>query len=332
MVSYALLARRQLIPFILLFSFGISTCSGQGKDPGSDTLIIDRKALRFIAFGDWGRNGEYKQKEVASELGIVAKQLKASFIASLGDNFYPSGVRSTMDHSWLASFEDIYTAHSLQNDWWVVLGNHDYKGNVQAEVDYTNIDRRWNMPARYFARKMRISEDSSQSVLLVFLDTTPWISQYYKSPDHADNVKSQDTAAQTKWLRQVLADTSRDIKWKLVFGHHPLFTGGPRLHSKETSDLNELLKPIFDKYRVDAYICGHEHSLQHIKPEGHTHYFISGAGSETTTAETIPGMTKFALSENGFIAFSVSNDKITVQVISYTGKILYTTIIKSAKS
>jgi len=59
---------------------------------------IKQKALRFIVFGDWGRNGEDNQME---------------FIVSTGDNFYPNGVRSTRDHNWLASYENIYTAHSL---------------------------------------------------------------------------------------------------------------------------------------------------------------------------------------------------------------------------
>jgi hypothetical protein len=297
------------------------------KNNGADTLIKEKKSLRFIAFGDWGRNGEYKQKEVADELAIIAKDLKISFIASLGDNFYPSGVRSVQDHNWITSFENIYTAHSLQTDWYVVPGNHDYKGNVQAEIDYTNIDRRWNMPARYFSKKIYISEDSSQQVLLVFIDTTPLISQYYSSPDHAENVKTQDTAAQRKWLEQVLSENSPNIKWKLVFAHHPLYTGGPRLQSAETKELNERLKPIFDKYGVDAFICGHEHSLQYIKPPGRTHYFISGAGSETTSAVLYPEIGKFAVSENGFIAFSLTKDKMIVQIISYTGKLLYTTNI-----
>jgi hypothetical protein len=324
--------RWRLNLFAILICITSISCGRLAKNSESDSLIVDKKSLRFIAFGDWGRNGEYKQKEVASEMAKVAKDLKISFIASLGDNFYPSGVKSILDHNWISSFEDIYTEHSLQTDWLVVPGNHDYKGNVQAEIDYSRVDRRWNMPARYFAKKMRINDDSSQSVLLVFLDTTPWISQYYHSPDQAENVRSQDTAAQVKWLQHVLADSSKDIKWKLVFGHHPLYTGGPRINSNETSDLNKLLKPIFDKYHVDAYVCGHEHSLQHIKPEGQTHYFISGAGSETTSANLIPGISKFALQKSGFTAFSVSKDKITVQIIDYTGNILYTTTIGHSSS
>lgn len=312
---------------LLLISFAQKQ-TGADSIPG---LIAPKKSLRFIVFGDWGRNGEYKQKEVADELGKVAKEYKASFIVSTGDNFYPSGVRSVQDHNWIASFEDIYTAHALQTDWYIVLGNHDYKGDPQAEVEYTKIDRRWNMPARYFAKKISINEDSSQQVLLVFLDTTPLISQYYESTDHKDNVATQDTAAQRKWLENILSDPSPNIKWKFVFGHHPLYTGGPRLNSVETKELNQLLKPIFDKNHVNAYICGHEHSLQHIKPAGDTDYFISGAGSETTSATLHPDGGKFALSENGFMDFSVTKESLTVQVISYTGKILYTTTVAALK-
>ena len=59
-------------------------------------LQINTKALRFIVFGDWGRNGEDNQREVAGEMGIVAKKFKPEFIVSTGDNIYPNGVRSTL--------------------------------------------------------------------------------------------------------------------------------------------------------------------------------------------------------------------------------------------
>ena len=57
-----------------------------------------------MVFGDWGRNGEDNQKEVALEMGMVAKKFKPEFIISTGDNFYPNGVQSTRDHNWIASY------------------------------------------------------------------------------------------------------------------------------------------------------------------------------------------------------------------------------------
>ncbi|HEX3079207.1 MAG TPA: metallophosphoesterase, partial [Puia sp.] len=254
-----------------------------------------------------------------------SKTFKPAFIVSTGDNFYPSGVRSTRDYSWLASYEQIYTAHSLQTDWYVVLGNHDYKGNVQAEIDYSDVDRRWNMPAHYYSKTVFIGGDSTQGVLLIFIDSTPFLSEYYENTEH--NVKGQDTAAQRIWLEKTLSQAPSYIKWKFVFGHHPLWTGGNRMNAPEGVEMRKLLRPIFEKFKVDAYFSGHEHNLQYIKPVGYTNYFVSGAGSETTPVIVHPDGGVFARSENGFMNISLTSDQMQVQVIGYTGESLFTTVI-----
>jgi tartrate-resistant acid phosphatase type 5 len=313
----------QIFCFLLFTTFAYP--QKETKTESARVKEAHKKALRFIVFGDWGRNGEDNQRETAQGMGIVAKSFKPEFIASMGDNFYPSGVRSTRDHAWLASFEDIYTAHSLQTDWYIVLGNHDYKGSPQAEIDYTDIDRRWNMPARYYSKIIFIGNDSTQGVLLVFLDTTPFLSEYYETPEH--KVKGQDTSAQRIWLEKTLAGAPSYVKWKFVFGHHPLWTGGGRMKAPETMEMKNLFRPIFEKYHVNVYFCGHEHSLQYIKPEGFTHYFISGAGSETTPAIVHPDGGQFANSVNGFMDVTVKDDQMEVNVINYLGENIYSTII-----
>ncbi len=300
------------------------TTAEQKNNDKARAIVVPAKALNFIAMGDWGRNGEYQQKEVAQQMGITAKQIEASFIIATGDNFYPSGVASTQDYAWIASYENMYTAHSLQTDWYVVLGNHDYKGNIQAEIDYSKISRRWHMPAAYYSKKIVINEDNGPAVLLlVCLDTSPFISQYYTSDDHKESIIKQDTAAQRKWLEGVLADPDPNIKWRIVAGHHPLYTGGKRIKSPDTYEMNNKFKPIFDKYKVDAYICGHEHNLQYIKPEGNTHYFVTGAGSETTPVIKYPEIGKYALSINGFMVFSLTHNSMLVQIIDENGRLLY---------
>jgi len=313
----------QFFGCLLFTSFAFS--QKETKSESAKIKEAQKKALRFIVFGDWGRNGEDNQRETAQGMGIIAKIFKPEFIASMGDNFYPSGVRSTRDHSWLASFEDIYTAHSLQTDWYVVLGNHDYKGNPQAEIDYTDIDRRWNMPARYYSKIIFIGNDSTQGVLLVFLDTTPFLSEYYVTSEH--NVKGQDTAMQRIWLEKTLSNAPSYVKWKFVFGHHPLWTGGGRMKAAETVEMKNIFRPIFEKYHVNAYFCGHEHSLQYIKPEGFTHYFISGAGSETTPAIVHPDGGQFAKSVNGFMEVTVKDDQMEVNLINYVGENIYSITI-----
>jgi tartrate-resistant acid phosphatase type 5 len=316
----------RVVLLIGTFFIFLNSVFPQAKSDSTSKKITAKKTLRFTVFGDWGRNGEDKQRETAQQMGIVANSFKPAFIVSTGDNFYPSGVRSIRDNHWQSSFQNIYTAHSLQTDWYVVLGNHDYKGNPQAEIDYTEVDRKWNMPARYYSKIVFIGNDSSQGVLLVFIDTTPLISEYYSSSDH-QNVKTQDTAMQRLWLEKTLSEAPSYIKWKFVFGHHPLWTGGGRMKAPEGVELRNLLRPIFEKNHVDAYFCGHEHSLQYIKPKGYTHYFVSGAGSETTAAIVHPDGGQFAKSINGFMDFTLTDRQLEVTAISYLGEVLYTNTI-----
>jgi tartrate-resistant acid phosphatase type 5 len=311
---------------IVALIFGLWICAApiyaQATKKSDSVFQKTPKPLRFMAFGDWGRNGEDNQKEVAREMGIEAKKFKPEFIVSTGDNIYPNGVRSTRDHNWIASFEDIYTDQSLQTDWYVVLGNHDYRGNPQAEIEYSDVDRRWNMPARYYSKTFFIGEDSSQGVLLLFIDTTPFLSESYAGDKH--QVRDQDTARQRIWLEKTLAEAPSNIKWKMVFGHHPVYTGGGRMKAKETVEMKNLFKPIFEKYRVNAYICGHDHNLQYIKPPGFTHYFVTGAGAELSQTIVHPEGGIYARSINGFMNFSVYEEELHVNIISYTGEKLFT--------
>ncbi|NTE01412.1 acid phosphatase [Agrobacterium tumefaciens] len=291
------------------------------------SLTKEPSALNFIAMGDWGRVGADHQKQVAKQMGITASEVKAQFIISTGDNFYPSGVISEHDPLFKYSFEDIYTDFSLQWDWYSVLGNHDYKSNPDAQVAYSKISRRWKMPARYFTKKFPINGDLNNQVLIAFIDTNPLIPEFYKNAEYGPNVKGQDTTAQKRWLIKTLDDKDPSIKWKIVVGHHPMFTGGSRTDGYDTKAIRSSLKPVLDRYGVDVYLTGHEHSLQYIKPEGKTHHFISGAASEKTPVKLIPDAQMVA-SEYGFMLFSVSNNQLRVQVLNDEGYIIYSTVIK----
>ena len=46
----------------------------------------------------------------------------------------------------------MFTADSLQSDWYVVCGNHDYHQNASAEVAYTKVSKRWQMPDFYYTQ------------------------------------------------------------------------------------------------------------------------------------------------------------------------------------
>lgn len=292
----------------------------------ADTLYYNPKALRFLAMGDWGRNGADHQKEVAAQMAKTANVFYPHFITATGDNFYPSGVVSEWDPLWKYSFEDIYTDFRLQWDWYPVLGNHDYKTNPDAQVKYSSISRRWRMPARYYSKLFAIPGDTGSKVLLLFLDTNPLIPEYYKNEEYGPNVKAADSALQKKWIAAQLAQAGEHVKWKIVVAHHPMYSGGDREHGYDTRAVRASLEPLLTAAQADLYIAGHEHSLQHIYNGGKLHHFISGAASEKTKATFIKG-SLMAASEYGFMNFSITAKQVVVQVIDYTGKIIYTTVI-----
>lgn len=283
------------------------------------------KSLNFLIIGDWGRNGENYQKEVAIAMGQAAHDLGAQFVIATGDNFYPYGVKSTADYHWISSFETIYSAQSLHVKWHPVLGNHDYISNPDAEVEYSKTSSRWDMPARYYSKKFFINGDTAQGVLIAFIDTDPF--EKKMNGRQTDSVKYTVSATkdQQEWLEKVLSD--KTVKWKIVVGHHPVYTGGWRMNTPETKKMRGFLEPIFQKYNVNLYICGHEHHLEYTKPEGITHYIISGSGSEARKTSVYPEGGKFGASEQGFAAFSISGSQAMIQFINYNGKIIYDAVI-----
>jgi tartrate-resistant acid phosphatase type 5 len=284
------------------------------SDDLSASVLKDEFDVHFIAIGDWGRNGEYDQQEVARQMGLWAANNPNNFVVSVGDNFYPRGVVSEMDPLWHYSFENIYTAHSLQCDWYPVLGNHDYGSEPEAQVRYSKVSRRWNMPALYYSKEFALGK-AGDKVLMLMIDTDPMLHENRK----------EQVAEQMKWINQTLESASADVKWKIVVGHHPYYTVGPRIKNYDTLTVREKLAPVLEAHKVDVYLSGHDHSLQHLKSEGFTHQFISGAGSELTDVSSGVSYSRFQASDHGFMYFAVNNKKISVKAINATGKVLYQT-------
>lgn len=312
--------------FLFIYSLIlIVSCASAQEKPNKtaktgDTYWKQENSINFLVVGDWGRNGEFHQKDVANQMGLEAAKNHTSFVLSMGDNFYPDGVISTTDPQWNKSFEDIYTDYSLNIPWFTAFGNHDYRGSIQAQLDYSKISRRWRTTERYYSFEKTIP-NSSEKALFVFIDSNPF-DETLSRKSHSD-LASQNKEAQLEWLEKTLATST--ASWKIVIGHHPLYTTGVR--RDKMLDVRKVFLPIFEKHKVNAYLAGHEHDLQHQKPEGFTHYFVSGAGSEIRPVTKDEQQTKFAISDHGFLSMQLLKDKLNVQVINFEGKQLYQTTI-----
>lgn len=314
------LTRRSLLQSLTLVLAGCANGLGFGRQ--------DKMAgggLTFLATADWGMDGQHSQRDVARAMGEAGARYEAQFVAAVGDNFYDAGVASIDDPHWKNSFEDIYTAPALQRPWYAVLGNHDYGGSPEAQLGYAKTSDRWRMPARYFVQSMMAPDGAA--VDLFFIDTAPFL-ESYRNSDKASlfraNIRSQDTDAQLRWLEAGLKKST--ARWKLAFGHHPVFSGG--VHG-DTKELVALLEPMLRGHGVAAYISGHDHDLQHIERDGVT-YIGTGAGAETRHVKQVEG-TVFCSEEPGFTAYRVTASRLEIEFISHTGASLHKAVVAPAK-
>ncbi len=269
--------------------------------------------LSFLVVGDWG-TGSPDQRKVAVQMAMVAKATDARFVISTGDNFYPDGVSSVDDPQWQTSFENIYREPELQIPWYAVLGNHDHHDSVSAQIGYSEVSRRWNMPATFYKVAVELTGESTAD--LFFLDTQPikkryssWIRRFFENE-------------QLAWLERELADSK--AQWKIVVGHHPVYSGGK--HGTEA--MVDALKPLLDRYGVQVYLNGHNHTLEHVIA-GNTHYLTCGAGSTPRPVSPVSG-TQYALgSRLGFMAAQLEPGAMRFTFYDDQGQTLYNAEIPS---
>lgn len=106
-----------------------------------------------------------------------------------------------------------------------------------------------------------------------------------KGGDCIDGGTPAEQQKQFKWLKRVL---EKHADFTVVIGHVPVFSSG---HHLDTQYLIEELLPLFRKHRVDLYLSGHDHMLQHLREQGEvksTDFVISGGGGYPADAEIQP--------------------------------------------
>ncbi len=94
-----------------------------------------------------------------------------------------------------------------------------------------------------------------------------------------------DPARQSAWLEKQLAKSQS--KWKFVAYHHPAYSSAP---NRDNAKLRQQWTPLFDRYRVDLALQGHDHaylrtyplkaSKAGANPNDGTRYVVSVSGTK----------------------------------------------------
>ena len=271
-------------------------------------------STRFLVISDEGGFASSDQKAVAAAMAKEAERISAQFVVTAGDNYHGDGIASATDPRWKTEIEDVYSFTALQIPWYPSLGNHDYRGNPECEIEYSKINPHWKFPSRYYAQQERV--DDSTSLLIVHIDTSPFVEKYQQQSD-VYKVKGQDTKKQLVWLDSVL--TASHVRWTIVVGHHPVYSAAPK-HG-DTKELIDQVLPILKNHDVLLYVCGHDHVLQQLK-HGAQNFVLCGGGAEHRDVMQRDDVV-FGVGSLGFLSVTVTAKEMSVNFIDSKNTLLH---------
>ncbi|KAI6183121.1 Tartrate-resistant acid phosphatase type 5 [Aphelenchoides bicaudatus] len=228
-------------------------------DTGGISLDVGDKFLNFI------QPTEIQARTANVMANVAAKNGQPDFVVNVGDNVYWSGVDNVIDQRFETVFENVYDKDNLLVPFYMIAGNHDWLGNVTAQVLYTNYSNTIVL--------------CGNSVDVDGRSIIAWMNARKQVPNKPDPPNEKLAEEQWQWIEEQLKQSRAD--YLFVVGHYPIHSisaHGP------VKCLADKLDPLLRKYQVTAYFSGHDHSMQLFRSENPgsanpMYYIVSGVGS-----------------------------------------------------
>ncbi len=225
--------------------------------------LLQTEALkRFAVIGDAG-NGLKPQFDIARQMLRTLKDKPFASVLVLGDNVYNNGEPEHFKQAIKRPYQQLMKAGVR---FYPVMGNHDVRGGFGAQQQAY-----WGAPS-FYSRRLG-------NVEVFAMDTTVFLPGYDGCYQDNPFLALQQAKDQLLWLDKALA--ASDAKYKVVYGHYPLYSSG--MHATKldaTIKLREVLEPLLVKHRVDAYLAGHEHHYEKSVPIQGIRHFVSGSAGQ----------------------------------------------------
>jgi hypothetical protein len=291
-----------------------------------ETATASNEPFSFVYFGDW-------QEDVRSQVSRVVRQAYADapdarffvYAGDLVDNAHNDG-----------EWGEWFHAHGFISAMMPLVpspGNHEYAGgrlSVQWKHQFALPD---NGPEEAEGTVYYIDY---QGVRIISLDSRLHRTQVRQlREEHGDS--RDHTSPITRWLDDVLKENEQH--WTVVITHYPVFASQ---RDRDNPEVREQWKPLFDKYRVDLVLQGHDHSYfrtgahsaEHeyyfendhegsnsIDPTSGTVYVVSMAGSKQRCMDREDWMARVSEDLQLYHVVYVDSDSIRFETKTATGRL-----------
>ena len=263
---------------LLLAHVGVATIAGTGalaqRWPFEVTDLADRESLTILVFGDAG-TGDAGQYRVGQAMFETCEQRGCDLGLMLGDNIYANGIEVENRDDAEASLQEIleqfdekfaqpYSAFLALSGFrfWGVLGNHDYRRNaVGAMVTYSEFSDLWRIPALHYEIPRLPDWVQIQAI-------------------HTDTNERRDlNGLQVGSIRRNLCRDDNPDRWKLLFGHQPIYNSGHHRNDAQERRTRALVEqPVILECGIHLYMAGHAHHQEHLTARGFEQVIQGTAG------------------------------------------------------
>ena len=287
---------KRLIPIVMLALF-------------ASTLRADDQpqAVNLLALGDPAGNTP-EDAQITKELNDYCRHTPRTFngIVMLGDifNMTLSGPDDPLINK---LFEQGYDASAMPFRFYIAMGNHDYEqGKAPYELAYGRLhpQSRWTLPTNYY--RVELPPEKPLVTMLV-LDS------------NRQALSDAQWDAELKWLDAELAKPH--APWLICAAHHTIFSNGAH---GDNGVLQTQWGELFKKYHVDFYLCGHDHTMQHLEIlDWPLSFVISGGGGGGRRQMLRDNRGPFSRSTLGFADLHFDPDAAVVRLLDEKGEPLH---------
>jgi tartrate-resistant acid phosphatase type 5 len=118
---------------------------------------------------------------------------------------------------------------------------------------------------------------------------------------------------QLAFIERELADR-KGATWMVACAHHPLYSNGSH---GDNGVLQTQWGPLFRKHKLDFYVAGHDHDVQHLQlPEYKTSFLLVGGGGATTRPMRRDNRGPYSQAITGFTHLTFTPELATITFVS----------------